>query len=165
MKNRSLGALLIALVSAVTAPAADQPNVLFLLSDDQRPDTVAALGNPDIRTPNLDRLAGRGAVFTRALSNHPLCVPIRAEILTGCTGFTNGVMPGFTNELNEGLTLWPQAMRDAGYRTAYVGKWHTAGRPSTRGYDQAIGLYGSGMGSRAPDRVDFKNVPVTGYRG
>src|SRR5581483_9126560 len=68
--------------AAVAADAARPPNVLFVLSDDQRPDTIHALGNPIIETPHLDRLVRDGTVFTRAVSPNPICVSSRAEILT-----------------------------------------------------------------------------------
>jgi arylsulfatase A-like enzyme/enamine deaminase RidA (YjgF/YER057c/UK114 family) len=141
------------------------PNVLLLLSDDQRADTIAALGNPVIQTPNLDRLVRAGTTFTRAVSPNPLCVPSRAEILSGCTGFRNGVLPGFSNRLDPELVLWPEAMRRAGYHTCYSGKWDTNGRPTTRGYDESQGLFTSGgPGSKTP-RLDPKGRAITGYVG
>ena len=76
---------------------ADRPNVLFLLTDDQRPDTIRALGNDLIETPHLDGLVRQGLTFTRAVCTHPICVPSRAEILTGCSGFRNGMMPERTS--------------------------------------------------------------------
>ncbi len=139
------------------------PNIVFLLSDDQRADTIAALGNPHIETPNLDALVRRGTVFTRAHSTNPICVAIRAEILTGCRGFTNGVL--MANRLDDTLPLWPTTMRDAGYDVWHVGKWHTTGQPSTRGYTDSLGLYSGGGGKYWKDQVDFKGVPITGYRG
>ncbi len=81
-------------IPAAEPPAASRPpNGLFLLTDDQRPDTIGALGNPLIHTPHLDGLVRRGTAFTRAVSPNPLCVPSRAEILTGCSGFRNGILP------------------------------------------------------------------------
>jgi arylsulfatase A-like enzyme len=163
--------LLIHSVQAIAALGGERPpdserppNVLFLLTDDQRPDTIASLGNPRIRTPNLDRLVREGAVFTRAVAPNPLCVPSRAEILTGVSGFRNGVLPPFSNHLDDELVTWPEAMRKAGYHTWYVGKWHTSGRPSTRGYDEVLGLFGSG-GGPAPESFDAHGRVVTGYRG
>ena len=84
-------------VAAVAIPAtaekpARHPNVLFLLSDDQRPDTIGGLGNPHIDTPTLDALARRGVAMTRAVCANPICTPSRGEILTGCSGFRNGVV-------------------------------------------------------------------------
>ena len=64
------------------AIAADHPNILLIVSDDQRSDTIAALGNKVIRTPNLDRLVRGGTSFTRATCGNPICTPSRAEILS-----------------------------------------------------------------------------------
>ncbi len=163
MPFRSL-ALAFCCVTAA-APAAERPpNVLFLLTDDQRPDTVRALGNPNVRTPNLDALVKSGTAFTRATCANPLCVPSRAEVLTGCTGFRNGVLPGFSDKLDPKLTLWPQAMRAAGYHTWYVGKWHTSGRPGQNGYEECLGLFAGGKGG-PPRQLDARGREVTGYRG
>ena len=78
-------------LSLVGFADAPRPNVLLIVSDDQRPDTIAALGNSVIQTPNLDRLVRRGSVFTRAICANPICTPSRAELITGCTGLRNGV--------------------------------------------------------------------------
>ena len=83
----------VAFVRSVGA-ADERPNFLVIVSDDQRPDTIAALGNPLIETPNLDQLVRRGTTFTRATCAFPLCVPSRAEILTGASAFQNGVPAG-----------------------------------------------------------------------
>ena len=147
---------------SICTAAAPRPNILLLVADDQRPDTIAALGNPHIQTPNLDDLVRRGTSFTRATCAHPLCFPSRAEMLTGCTGFLNGTFSEL--KLNAGVPLWPQVMRGAGYRTCYVGKWHTAVRPSKIGYDECDGLFGSGPASDQP-YVDFRGREANGYRG
>ncbi len=73
-------------------PAKNRPNVLFLLSDDQQPDTIHALGNSVINTPHLDGLVRSGTSFSKAICANPICTPSRAEILSGCDGFTNGVI-------------------------------------------------------------------------
>ena len=140
------------------------PNVVLLLSDDQRPDTIAALGNRLVQTPNLDRLVRAGTTFTRAVSPNPICVSSRAEILSGCTGFRNGVIPPFHTRLDPELVLWPEAMRKAGYSTWYTGKWHTDGRPTTRGYDESQGMLALG-GPTTPARFDTKGREITGYVG
>lgn len=147
---------------AQTVAARERPNVLLIVSDDQRPDTIHALGNERIETPNLDKLASAGTVFRRATCANPLCVPSRAELLSGLTSFHNGF---FTEgRLRNDVVLWPQVMRQAGYRTCYVGKWHTPGRPSTRGYVEVDGLYASGKAPPNP-QLDRHSRPVTGYVG
>jgi arylsulfatase A-like enzyme len=162
-------ALVLLLAPHVSATAREEgpkrrPNIVFLLADDLRPDTIAALGNPIIKTPNLDRLVRRGTAMTRAVSAYPLCVPSRAEILTGCSAFRNGVFPPFHVEPVKGLTTWPEALRGAGYHTWFVGKWHIAGRPTTRGFERSLGLFGPGVKS-PPPQVDSLGRAVTGYTG
>ncbi len=159
MRSTLLGFLMC--VSGLSA----KPNVLFILSDDQRPDTIHALGNKIIETPNLDRLVKSGTTFTRAHCVNPLCVPSRVEIFTGTSGFKNGVLMRGRNKLNEKIPFWPQVMKQAGYHTWYVGKWHTAGRPSTRGFSDVNGLFSGGGGKYWKPKVDYKGDEVTGYRG
>ena len=148
----------------VSAQATSRPNILLLVSDDQRPDTIAALGNRNIVTPNLDRLVREGMALTRATCGNPICTPSRAEILSGCSSLSNGVLD-FGRTIDSKLKLWPQAMREAGYLTWYVGKWHNDGRPHLRGYEESRGLFAGGGGRWAKEAVDFKGFPITGYRG
>ncbi|MEY4941501.1 MAG: hypothetical protein RIQ93_3236, partial [Verrucomicrobiota bacterium] len=134
-------------LSAAGTPS--RPNVIFLLTDNQPPETIAALGNPYIETPNLDRLVRGGSTFTRAIATNPHCVPSRAEIITGTTGFTNRSNP-FGGSLNPKLKLWGSAMREAGYLTVYSGKWHTAGTPWERGYEETAALNSAGGAAGKP---------------
>jgi len=150
--------------SSTTLSAAERPNVLFLLSDDQQPDTIHALGNEVIQTPNLDKLVKSGTSFTKAICANPICTPSRAEILSGCDSFTNGVLD-FGGRIDPKLTLWPQAMQQAGYETGYVGKWHNDGRPIDRGFEKTPGLYSGGGGKWYEPQTDWKGMTVTGYRG
>jgi len=147
-----------------------RPNVLFLLSDDQRPDTIRALGNPHVETPHLDDLIRRGTVFTRAVSPCPLCSPSRAEIMTGCSGFRTGMRGNVgrstKRELPADLTPWARTMRDAGYHTWYVGKWHSVGRPSDWGYEECQALFGQGDRSWPNDiQFDWQGRKITGAPG
>jgi arylsulfatase A-like enzyme len=160
--------LLVALILCVCGrelhAAAARPNVLFLLADDQRPDTIHALGNEHIRTPHLDRLVREGTTFRRAIVAVPICVASRAEILTGRDGLRNGKDDfGFTPA--DTVPSWGTVMRDAGYHTGYVGKWHTPGRPSTHGYETSVGLFAGGGRLPLTHPVDWKGMPVTGYVG
>ncbi|HUG89536.1 MAG TPA: sulfatase-like hydrolase/transferase [Planctomycetaceae bacterium] len=148
----------------VAAARAPQPNVLLIVSDDQRPDTIAALGNAAIRTPHLDRLVANGIVFTRAICANPICTPSRAEILTGATGFRNGVFD-FGRPISPDAPRWPETMRGAGYQTWYVGKWHNNGRPHDHGYEQTDGLFAGGGGQWWVPTTDWNGRDVTGYRG
>jgi arylsulfatase A-like enzyme len=113
--------LLAHVTPSTAANATAKPNVLFLFADDQRADTIAALGNPIIQTPNLDRLVKRGVSFNRAYMQGGMggatCVPSRAMLLSG--------QPLF--RVDEGLLrdeTWPAAFSKAGYTTFLSGKWH-----------------------------------------
>src|SRR5438067_8336767 len=106
--GRWLGVALLLLVpssAAVAQTKAKRPNVVFLFTDDQRADTIAALGNTHIKTPNLDKLVARGTTFRRAYCmgsmQGAVCVPSRAMVLTGRSLFR-------TNEALKGLTTWPE---------------------------------------------------------
>ena len=141
-----------------------RPNVLLIVSDDQRPDTIHALGNAVIDTPHLDSLVREGTTFTRAIAPNPICTPSRAEIMTGCNGFRNHVGV-FGSKINPELVRWADCMRGAGYHAWYVGKWMNDGRPIVRGYEESDGLFGSGGAKWYKPQVDYRGWPVTGYRG
>jgi arylsulfatase A-like enzyme len=157
--------LFLGAATTTTAQASRPPNILLIVSDDQRPDTIRALGNNYIDTPNLDRLVARGATFTRAIAAHPVCIPSRAEILTGATTFSNG-SPPFGAAIKPEMAFWGDAMRQAGYVTWYSGKWMNDGSPKTRGYDETSALYVSGNTGRTVQPTypkAYNGVPVTGY--
>jgi len=101
----------------------NKPNFLIIMTDQMRADHMGCAGNPVIRTPNLDRLAAEGVNFSRAYVNCPLCMPGRATIFTGLTPRghrvrTNGIQLGTI------FPTMPQALAEAGYRTASIGKIH-----------------------------------------
>jgi arylsulfatase A-like enzyme len=149
---------------AAEREAARRPNILFLLTDDQRADTIHALGNTAIVTPHLDRLVREGTTFTRAVSPNPLCVPSRKEILSGCCGIRNAVA-NFGARFEPDQVPLPRVLREAGYHTWYVGKWHTEGRPKSCGYEGSQGLFTGGGTSPESFPFDHAGRPVTGYRG
>ena len=144
-----------------------KPNILLLVTDDQRFDTVASLGNDQIETPNLDRLVERGTSFLGATCANPLCVPSRAEILTGCSGFKNGVLGmGAGERIDPKLILLPSALAAGGYHVWYSGKWMNDGKPLRRGYHETQGLFSAGGGTWKKNEVILgrKGRPITGYR-
>ncbi|MHC4884556.1 MAG: sulfatase family protein [Planctomycetota bacterium] len=130
-----------------------QPNILFLFSDQHRADCLGCAGHAHVKTPNLDRLADEGVHFTGAYCATPLCFPSRISLATGRFPHNTG-----HNTNNEGF-LYPDtpmishAFRDAGYRTAHLGKLHLAqcekaGDPACEawcheaGWDDAMPIYG-----------------------
>ncbi|MCO6456501.1 MAG: sulfatase-like hydrolase/transferase [Pirellulaceae bacterium] len=138
--------------------------MLLLVADDMRPDALGILNQAPIKTPHLDTLARRGVLMTRAVCPNPICTPSRAEILSGCSGFRNGVLD-FARQIDPSLPTWAHTMRQAGYHTWYVGKWHNDGRPNLRGYEESRGLYAGGGGQFWQPRQDANGHEVTGYRG
>lgn len=103
-----------------------RPNVVFVFADQWRAQATGYAGDPNVRTPNLDQLAGRSVHFVNAVSCCPVCSPYRASLLTGQYPLTHGV---FLNDvpLRNEVTSIAQAYRRAGYETAYIGKWHLDG--------------------------------------
>lgn len=100
-----------------------RPNVLCFVTDQQRADHLGCYGNPDVQTPNLDRLAGEGVTFTHAYVANPLCMPNRASLFTGRYPKAHGVREnGIALATSE--EVLPELLRTAGYRTASFGKLH-----------------------------------------
>ena len=99
------------------------PNVIFLFADQHRASAMGCYGDPNGRTPNLDKLAEQGVRMEAAYSNTPVCSPFRACLMTGCYSHHHGMMTNNANFLPTGPLL-AQTFKEAGYTTAYVGKWH-----------------------------------------
>jgi arylsulfatase A-like enzyme len=131
------------LANTTSGPAAQPPNVLFIFSDDQRADTIAALGNEHIRTPNLDRLVAEGTTMRKAYCMGALqgavCVPSRAMLLTGRTLF-------HVKENLQGQPTWPEQFAAAGYTAFISGKWHNQAASLVRSFDRGKAVFLGGMG-------------------
>jgi len=99
------------------------PNVMFINTDQQRTDTLGCYGNDRVQTPHLDALARRGTLFSSCYVTQPVCSPCRSSMVTG-------LFPNATTVVENNIPLpasffaWPRALRESGYRTAYIGKWH-----------------------------------------
>ncbi len=115
--------LILLLLLAFTIRAADKPNVLFILCDDLRPAALGCYGSPNVKTPNIDRLASEGVRFANMFCTTSLCSPSRASLLTGLYAHNHTVRDNFT-ELPAALPHWPARLHESGYATAYLGKWH-----------------------------------------
>ncbi|MFO0905233.1 MAG: sulfatase [Pirellulales bacterium] len=100
-----------------------RPNVLFILTDDQRWDALGLAGHKHLQTPNLDRLGKEGVYFRNAFCTTSLCSPSRASILSGLYAHAHGVTNNFTEYPAE-LPSFPRVLQSLGYDTAYFGKWH-----------------------------------------
>jgi arylsulfatase A-like enzyme len=101
--------------------------MIFVFADQLRSQSVGCYGAAAPATPQIDRLAAEGARFTHAISTYPVCSPFRAMLMTGLYPFRNGMV---CNDLplRHGVPSVAQALNDAGYHTAYIGKWHLDGR-------------------------------------
>jgi arylsulfatase A-like enzyme len=117
-----LGCPLLGADAPAPAPA-KRPNILFIMTDQQRGDCVGANGNTIIKTPNMDRLAARGANFTHAYVASPVCVPSRISLFTGRYAHSHRNRVNYT-PLDHSEILLQARLKDAGYRTASVGKLH-----------------------------------------
>lgn len=124
-----------------------RPNILFVMTDDQRWDAMSCAGNRILRTPHMDRLAEEGVRFTEAFVTNALCSPSRGSILTGLHSHAHGVTTngGKTHYFRPNITTFPMLLQRAGYYTAVVGKWHIATLPAGLGFDHWCILPGQGL--------------------
>jgi arylsulfatase A-like enzyme len=132
-----------------TSSTARRPNFIVMMTDDQRADALGVARHPVLKTPNMDRIANEGVRFTEAFVTNSLCSPSRTSFLTGLYSHKHGVT---TNSVNEMLpddpslcythTNYVQRLREAGYQTALIGKWHLA--PDPPGFDHWVMLPGWG---------------------
>jgi N-acetylglucosamine-6-sulfatase len=141
-----------------------RPNVLVIITDDQRWDAMSGAGHPFLRTPHLDRLAAEGARFANAFVTTSLCSPSRASMLSGLYAHAHGVLNNFT-EYPVDLPGYPRRLRQAGYETAYIGKWHMsenndAPRP---GFDHWMSHRGQGNYFDNEFNIDGRREIVRGY--
>lgn len=134
-----------------------RPNIVFFFADDQRFDTIAALGNPEVRTPNLDELAGRGTAFTHAHipggTVSAVCMPSRAMLHTGRTLFH---LDNSGSAIPQEHTLLGEHLRQAGYRTFGTGKWHNGPASYARSFSDGDEIFFGGM-------WDHWNVPANRF--
>jgi arylsulfatase A-like enzyme len=153
MRRPAALALLLGACSAPAgeSPAADRPNVLLILTDDQGYGDVGVHGNDRIRTPNLDALAARGARFSRFYVS-PVCSPTRASLYTGRYNYRTGVVDTYLGRslMHADEVTVAEILGAAGYRTALFGKWHLGDnyplRAMDQGFRETLVLKGGGIG-------------------
>lgn len=116
---------------ATAAEASKRPNIIFLLTDDQRWDTLGCMGNRIVQTPNIDRLASQGVVFERCFVTTSICMTSRASILTGQYAARHGIWDFQTSLAPAQLAqTYPAQLKKAGYHIGFIGKWGVGKPPS-----------------------------------
>ncbi|MEE8243711.1 MAG: sulfatase [Pseudomonadales bacterium] len=162
--------LVLLLLPAIAFAAEPRPNIIFVLTDDQRYDEMGFL-NPILATPNMDAIAAEGVHFANAFVTTSLCSPSRASVLTGQMMHNHGVVDN-NRPLPPGLELFPARLRSAGYQTAFVGKWHMGGAISEPRdeFDYWVSFPGQGSyyprsfaGGVSQLNVNGQIVPQSGY--
>ncbi len=168
--------LVVAFVAVVLndAAAANQPNIVFVYTDDQAPWALGASGHPHAKTPNMDRLAREGAYLVNAFTVTPVCSPSRAAMFASRygseVGITDWIQP--QKEADLGLdpkhTLWPEVLQRHGYTTGLIGKWHLGTpsqfHPTKNGFHYFMGFLGGGTSPRDPTlEEDGQPLKLSGY--
>ncbi len=160
--------LLVLCLLTFAGAAATKPNFLLVLTDDHGYSDVSTYRALDVRTPNIDRLAAEGMLFTTMRANCTVCSPSRAALLTGCYADRVGV-PGVIRTqpedswgyLDPKVPTIADELKKAGYHTAIVGKWHlgleSPNRPNERGFDFFHGFLGDMMDSHTMHLRHGKN--------
>ncbi len=145
------------------------PNFVIIFTDDQGYQDLGCFGSPNIRTPNIDRMAAEGTMFTGFYVPAPLCSPSRAALMTGCyprrVGLAQGVLrPDSRLGINPDETTIAEMLKERGYATGCIGKWHIGFvgpfRPTRQGFDFYYGLYHNIDEPEAAHFVDKGGVPV-----
>ena len=124
-----------------TAPKTSPPNIIFIMSDDHAYQAISAYGHGLNSTPNIDRIAQEGALFTKGFVTNSICAPSRAVMLTGKHSFVNGKVDN-VQDFNWDQDNFAKHLQAAGYQTALVGKIHLRGLP--QGFDYSAVLPGQG---------------------
>lgn len=146
-------------------PRDRRPNIVVFLADDLGYGDLGCHGSIDLRTPRIDALAAQGTRFLNAYSAAPVCGPSRAGLLSGQHPCRYGFEFNGVNELPTDLPLLPQVLRDAGYVTGIVGKWHLGEdaqrHPMRRGFDEFYGF----LGGQHPYTATSPDRPLSQMRG
>ncbi|MFC1562643.1 sulfatase [candidate division KSB1 bacterium] len=167
LKNSGLGvaAFVLPQISKAEGNNNFKPNIIFILTDDHRFDAMGFMGHSFLETPNMDRMAQEGVFCENAFVTTSLCSPSRASILTGQYAHNHQVVDNY-NPVRPDLKFFPQYLQQAGYETAFIGKWHMGGEHDDpqRGFDHWLSFKGQGT-YWADGHGTSRVVPQTGNDG
>jgi len=154
-------------VPSLLRTSAAKPNIIFIITDDQRYDTMGFMDKPWLQTPNMARLAREGVHFVNSFVTTSLCSPSRASFLTGRYPHCHGVINNFTPWRDDNVTFL-ELLHAHGYDTALIGKWHMTGKsvPDLVGQgkvNRMVSFYGQGKYFDCPLIVNGKNTESKGY--
>jgi len=140
--------------------SASRPNIIFVFSDDHAAHAISAYGSKLNQTPNIDRLARSGLLFRNCFVTNSICAPSRAVILTGKHSHVNGVIDN-AHEFDGTQQTFPKLLRESGYQTAMIGKWHLKSEPI--GFDYWQVLIGQGTYYNPRTKTPAGVLQYTGY--
>jgi arylsulfatase A-like enzyme len=150
--------ILLLLLSAICN--AQRPNIIYIMSDDHDNDAISAYNKQFIQTPNIDRIAREGVKFNKAFVGNSICSPARATLLTGQHSHKNGVTNNFIHFDSSRINL-AKLLKEAGYQTALIGKWHLHSHPTGFDYWKIL----PGMGQYFDTRMINMNGDTVIERG
>ena len=130
------------LICSINCLGQHRPNIIYIMSDDHDADAISAYNKKYIHTPNIDRIAREGVLFSRNFVSNSICGPVRATLITGQHSHKNGMKDNRTKFDSSRMNM-PKLMQQGGYQTALVGKWHLVSYPT--GFDYWKILPGQGL--------------------
>ena len=167
----TMAAILLAAAAGFSrGSAAERPNILIMITDDQRYDALSVVQEeqgerarfPWFKTPNMDRLAAEGVRFRNAFVVNSLCAPSRAVMLTGRYNHLNGIASNFRPFPLENMT-YASLLQQAGYVTGYFGKWHMDSQRERPGFDFFASFIGQGVYFDCPLLVQGEETKTQGW--